>query len=154
MRLNIIFSATGLIAGATASALTYTTMATATSATATGLQIGTNLAAIGVGAGVRVLLGETTERIVHTSIQTFGSGVVVPTVRSSGNTLALATSAAVGAIVVAAVSLLGYGTTYAYKSAVRLLKSKQTPIPFALSDIVHDQTLDALIVHTMEPDPV
>jgi hypothetical protein len=154
MRLNIIFSATGLIAGATASALTYTAMATATTATATGLQIGTNIAAIGVGVGVRVLLGETTERIVNTSIQTFGSGVVVPSVRASGNTLAVVTSAAVGAIVVAAVSLLGYGTTFAFKSATQLLKTKQVPIPFVISDVIHDQTIDALIVHTLEPDPV
>lgn len=152
MRLNIVLSATGLIAGATASALTYSAIATTTTGAAITTRIGTNITALAIGAGVRLVVGPTTGEIVKRTIETTGATVITPTVESAGNTLAIATSAAVGALVVTAVSLLGYGAAYSYKSAIRLLRSRQIFEPIQAS-IVDDTGLDCWVIDTVPVEP-
>lgn len=148
MRLNIVLSATGLIAGATASALTYSAISATTTAATVTTRLGTHVASLAVGAGVRLVVGPTTGDIIQRSIQITGSTMITPTVESAGNTLALATSAVVGAIVVTAVSLLGYGVAYSYKSAIRFLHKRQNCEPIQAS-IVDDTGLDCWVVETV-----
>ena len=152
MRLNIVLSATGLIAGATASALTYSAIATTTTAAVATTRLGTHVASLAVGAGVRLVVGPTTGDIIQRSIQITGATMITPSVETAGNTLALATSAAVGAIVLTAVSLLGYGAAYSYKSAIRLLRSRQICEPIQAS-IVDDTGLDCWVVETIPAEP-
>jgi hypothetical protein len=150
MRLNIVLSATGLIAGATASALTYTALATTATAAAATTRIGTHVTATALGAGIRLLVGPTTGELVAATLQTIGTTTIAPAIQSSGNTIALVTSAAVGALVVTAVSLLGHGAVYTYKAAIRLLKGKQPAIAVD-ARIVDDQALDCWVIETLSP---
>lgn len=150
MRLNIVISATGLIAGATASALTFTALSATTVAATTTSRIGTTIASTTIGAGIRLLVGSTTGDLVAATLQTIGTTTITPAIESSGKTIALLTSAAIGALVVTTVSLLGHGAVYTYRTAIRLLKNRQ-PATQVEARIVDDQALDCWVIETLRP---
>lgn len=150
MRLNIVISATGLIAGATASALTFSALTATTAAATATSRIGTTVAATAIGAGVRLLIGPTTGELVAATLQTIGTTTVTPTIESSGKAIAILTSAAIGALVVTTVSLLGHGAAYTYRTAIRLLKGRQ-PSSEVEARIVDDQALDCWVIETLRP---
>jgi hypothetical protein len=147
MRLQIIVSATGVIAGAAASALTYSSLTAATTAAATTTRVTTRLGALVTGAGIRLILGPTTGRLAEAAIESFGCDLTAPTIETTGHTVAAVTSAAVGALVVATVSLLGTGAGYAFRAAVRIARGKQPSDPIE-SRLVDDQGLDCWVVET------
>jgi hypothetical protein len=145
---QIIVSATGLIAGAAASAITFSTLTAATTATATTTRVTTRIGAMAAGAGIRLILGPTTGRIAEAAIESIGCDMAAPTVETTGHTIAIATSAAVGAFVVATVSLLGLGAEYALRAAIRVARGKQ-PAEHVQARLVDDQGLDCWVVETL-----
>jgi hypothetical protein len=143
MRFNVIVSATGLIAGAAASAVTYTTLTATSTATVSATRIGTRLTA----AGVRIILGP----VAAATVEAIGADMVAPAIDTTGRLTAAATSAAVGALVVATVSLLGIASAFAYRTAIRALRGRQ-PIQVLEARIVDDRVHDCWVVETLQPD--
>jgi hypothetical protein len=146
--MRILITATSLIAGATASALTYSALSTTGAAATTLSRLGTTATSTLVGAGVTLIAGPITARIVQTAIETVGHGMVTPTVQSSSNMVALTASTAVGAIVVGSVALLGMALTYTWGKTVRLLRGRQPPMAVEARTI-DDRTLDFLVIETL-----
>lgn len=146
--MRILITATSLLAGATASALTYSAIASTGVAATTLTRVGTTVTATALGAGISLIAGPTTGQIVRTAIETVGYTMVTPTVQSSSQMIALGASAAVGGIVVGAVSLLGMSLTFAWGKAIRLLQGRQPPMSIE-SRTVDDRTLDCIVVETL-----
>ncbi len=146
--MNIIVSATGVIAGAAASAITYSSLTVATNTAATTTRVTTRIGALAAGAGIRLILGPTTGRLAEAAIESFGCDMAAPAMETTGHTVATVTSAAVGALVVTAVTLLGVGVGYAYEAAVRVVRGKQPMIPVQ-SRLVDDQGLDCWVIETL-----
>jgi len=147
--MRILITATSLITGATASALTYTALSTTGVAATTLSRVGTTATSTLVGAGVTLIAGPITAQIVKTAIETVGYGMLTPSVQSSGNMIALTASAAVGAVVVGTVALLGMALTYAWGKTIRLLKGRQPPMAVE-ARTVDDQALDCMVIETLQ----
>jgi hypothetical protein len=148
--MRILITATSLIAGATATALTYATLDAAGTATATTVRIGTTATATALGAGISLIVGPITGNIVASAIRTVGHDMLTPTIQSSSRPVAIAASTAMGAIVVGAVSLLGMSLTYAWGKTTTLLRGKQCPVSVD-ARIVDDKGLDCWVIETLKP---
>ncbi len=149
--MRILITATSLLAGATASALTYSAIATTGTAATTLTRVGTTVTATALGAGISLIAGPTTGKIVRTAIETVGHTMLTPSVQSSSQMVALGASAAVGAIVVGAVSLLGMSLTFAWGKAVLLLRGRQ-PAMMVEARSVEDRALDCIVVESLRPE--
>ena len=149
--MRILITATSLIAGATASALTYATLDAAGTATATTVRVGTTATAAALGAGISLIAGPITGAIVATAIRTAGHDMLTPAIQSSSRTVAIAASTVMGAIVIGAVSLLGMSLTYAWGKTTTLLRGKQGAIAVD-ARIVDDRTLDCWVIETLRPE--
>jgi hypothetical protein len=153
--MKLVVSAASLIAGATAGAVTYTTLSAVTEATATSVYLTTSLTRLVVGRGVSIIAGPTTAAVVETAIGLAGHGVAVPAVRKGGQTAAALTAAA-SATVVAAVAgvtatFLNYlGELLVTKIRARMLL-RQQPEPIPNAGLYLDNEFSVMVV---EFDPI
>lgn len=153
--MKLVVSAASLIAGATAGAVTYTTLSAATEATATSVYLTTSLTRLVVGKGVSIIAGPTTAAVVETAIGLAGHGVAVPAVRKSGQTAAALTAAAsatvAAAVAGATVTFLNYlGELLVTKIRSRMLE-RQQPDPIPNADLYLDKEFSVMVV---EFDPI
>jgi hypothetical protein len=151
--MRILITATSLIAGATASALTYSAVDAAGMATAATIRVGTTATATALGAGISLIAGPITGSIVATAIRTVGHDMLTPTIQTSSRTVAIAASTAMGALVIGAVSLLGMSLTYAWGHAITLLRRHQGAAIPVEARIIDDRALDCWVIEVPSSCP-
>jgi hypothetical protein len=156
--MKVVVSAASLIAGATAGALTYTTLSVATEATATSVYLTTSLTRLIVGKGVSLIAGPTTAAVVETAIGLAGHGVAVPAVRKGGLTAAALTAATAATVAAAVAGVTATFLTYLGGQIATSFKARmllrQAPEPIPSADTYIDKEFSVIVVDYDQLRPI
>ena len=150
--MKVFVPAASMIAGATACAITYTSLAAIGEAASTSVYLTTTLTRVVVGKGVHLIAGPTTAAVVESAITLAGHGVAVPAVRKTSHSVA-----AIGAITAATVAVAVAGATAAFLSYLRdkmvdRMRKRQPPEEIPLTDVYEDKEFAAIVID-YEPFP-